>query len=413
MAIEDVTRESVIKALAEFDRVGEHTFLGDYGYTHDSAHALVVLGRAYDPLAIVGAAHGFLADGGVPLPASDLLGGAQRALRHLEALGFIVRPMSAGQLHVAPRPLLLEERLLVQWAAARCPGLKAEEQAPSRERLCQIANELPGHEDRSLLSLDDFNREVADQELVMSQEARRWPRAAEKAWDFFDSMGLARLLYRCVERGRVPPAEADRLEEERAFPLGRLAFRVHRERDRVLSQAELEPLLEAAKSERSRRWKDRWIRMLPARDWIRRQAGRFSWGRPSPEVAWNASLEAILGSSSTGPAEALRCADCGADLVALHARLGTWSIELHDELHFLRLPEEFAARGVVLCAACHRGRHASFLSWQAASANHVLASARKVVELGMAPTARNVSRRAKVPYDEACEFLAILEPEPR
>ncbi|SFG89871.1 HNH endonuclease signature motif containing protein [Streptomyces mirabilis] len=87
MALTDITRIEVEKAIEECDRLGRDAFLNSYGFRHARRYLLVQEGKHYDSKAIVGAAHGFLPDER-PLAAKDFSGGAEHAARLLRDLGF-------------------------------------------------------------------------------------------------------------------------------------------------------------------------------------------------------------------------------------------------------------------------------------------------------------------------------------
>lgn len=87
MALTDITRHEVEKAIAECDRLGRDAFLRRHGFRRARRYLLSYEGRSYDSKAIVGAAHGFL-PGQRPLAASDFSGGAAHAAGLLRSLGF-------------------------------------------------------------------------------------------------------------------------------------------------------------------------------------------------------------------------------------------------------------------------------------------------------------------------------------
>ena len=59
MGLSDITsRQAVLDAVDEFERLGRSTFLKRYGFGQSRDFFLVVNGRHYDSKAIVGAAHG-------------------------------------------------------------------------------------------------------------------------------------------------------------------------------------------------------------------------------------------------------------------------------------------------------------------------------------------------------------------
>ncbi|WP_405734972.1 HNH endonuclease [Streptomyces sp. NBC_00028] len=87
MALSDITRSEVAKAIEECDRLGRDLFLQRYGFRPARRYLLSHEGRQYDSKAVVGAAHGFL-PGREPLAAKDFSGGAEHAVRLLKSLGY-------------------------------------------------------------------------------------------------------------------------------------------------------------------------------------------------------------------------------------------------------------------------------------------------------------------------------------
>jgi 5-methylcytosine-specific restriction protein A len=95
MALRDLTQREILQAVAEFDRIGRDRFLEKYGFGPARSYLLVVDGKTYDSKAIVGAAHGYLADR-EPLAPSDFSGGAATVGRVLTGLGFEVSQAGPG-----------------------------------------------------------------------------------------------------------------------------------------------------------------------------------------------------------------------------------------------------------------------------------------------------------------------------
>ncbi|MFE7973556.1 HNH endonuclease [Streptomyces shenzhenensis] len=87
MALTDITRTEVEKAIEECDRLGRVGFLERYGFRRARRFLVAYEGRHYDSKAIIGAAHGYL-PGQRPLMAREFSGGAQHAARLLKGLGF-------------------------------------------------------------------------------------------------------------------------------------------------------------------------------------------------------------------------------------------------------------------------------------------------------------------------------------
>ena len=91
MSLSDITsRQPVLKAIAEFDRLGRDRFLEKYGFGPSRVYWLVHDGQQYDSKAIVGAAHGYARPDLGPLKARVFTGGEVPVKRKLEQLGFRV-----------------------------------------------------------------------------------------------------------------------------------------------------------------------------------------------------------------------------------------------------------------------------------------------------------------------------------
>lgn len=84
-------RESVLKAIDEFDALGRERFLEKYGFGQSRTYFLVYGGKFYDSKAIYGAAYRFENSSHGPLRPSDFCGGWTTVRKWLEALGFEVR----------------------------------------------------------------------------------------------------------------------------------------------------------------------------------------------------------------------------------------------------------------------------------------------------------------------------------
>ena len=77
MPLGTLTRESIERAIAEFDDLGRDAFLSKYGFGRATSYALVVNGREYDPKAIAGVAYGLDHPAEGPLKNTDFSGGVQ------------------------------------------------------------------------------------------------------------------------------------------------------------------------------------------------------------------------------------------------------------------------------------------------------------------------------------------------
>ncbi|QNJ91205.1 HNH endonuclease [Mycolicibacterium fluoranthenivorans] len=89
MARGDVRHEDVVAAIAEYDQLGQQTFLDKYRMGKATAYLLRYDGKEYDSKAIFAAAHGHH-PGLEPLAAEQFHGGENDAAKYLRRLGFEV-----------------------------------------------------------------------------------------------------------------------------------------------------------------------------------------------------------------------------------------------------------------------------------------------------------------------------------
>jgi predicted restriction endonuclease len=94
MPLADITREGVLRAVAEFDRLGRDRFLEQYGFGRAKQYFLIHAGRPYDSKAIAGAAHGFDRPNEGPLRSADFSGGESTVRRRLTQLDFRVERLT-------------------------------------------------------------------------------------------------------------------------------------------------------------------------------------------------------------------------------------------------------------------------------------------------------------------------------
>ncbi|MET7610461.1 HNH endonuclease [Streptomyces seoulensis] len=89
MRIGSITRDAVLKSIAEYDQLGRTEFLAKYGFGESLSYVLAYEGRWYDSKAIAGAAHQW--DHGRALLASEFSGGRDHAAAWLKRAGFTVK----------------------------------------------------------------------------------------------------------------------------------------------------------------------------------------------------------------------------------------------------------------------------------------------------------------------------------
>lgn len=88
VSLAELTRDSVLQSIEEFDRLGRDAFLEKYGFGRARDYLLVMGYGRYDSKALAGVAHGYLPDRR-PLAAEDFSGG-DPVIRKLTSLGFTV-----------------------------------------------------------------------------------------------------------------------------------------------------------------------------------------------------------------------------------------------------------------------------------------------------------------------------------
>jgi hypothetical protein len=91
VALSEITRDEVLEAIGEYDRLGQDDFLERYGFDRARLYLLLHDGKPCDSKAIVGAAHGFLPEQR-PLTAGEFSGGEATVGRLLRRLGFTIQP---------------------------------------------------------------------------------------------------------------------------------------------------------------------------------------------------------------------------------------------------------------------------------------------------------------------------------
>jgi hypothetical protein len=89
IAWNEVSRDDVVRALAEYDQLGAQQFFAEHGYAPTTTYELIWEGRHYPPKAILGTAYEFAT--GQRLASADFEGGKSGAVKVLGGMGFDVR----------------------------------------------------------------------------------------------------------------------------------------------------------------------------------------------------------------------------------------------------------------------------------------------------------------------------------
>ncbi|HUD38815.1 MAG TPA: hypothetical protein VMR14_18085 [Streptosporangiaceae bacterium] len=87
---DQVTRDDVVRALQEYDRLGPDAFFAAHGFAPTTTYELVQDERRYPPKAILGTAYEFAT--GQRLASGDFEGGKSGAVKVLGHLGFTIEP---------------------------------------------------------------------------------------------------------------------------------------------------------------------------------------------------------------------------------------------------------------------------------------------------------------------------------
>jgi hypothetical protein len=90
VAWDHVTRDDVLRAIQEYDRLGAQEFFAAHGFAPTTTYDLLWEDRAYPPKAILGTAYELAT--GERLASGDFEGGKSGAVRVLGQLGFSVQP---------------------------------------------------------------------------------------------------------------------------------------------------------------------------------------------------------------------------------------------------------------------------------------------------------------------------------
>jgi hypothetical protein len=92
VAWDRVTRDDVLRAIHQYDRLGPGQFFAEHGFAPTTTYELVLSKRRYPPKAVLGAAYEFAV--GQRLGSSDFEGGKTGAVRVLGKLGFNIEKKS-------------------------------------------------------------------------------------------------------------------------------------------------------------------------------------------------------------------------------------------------------------------------------------------------------------------------------
>ncbi|WP_328938645.1 HNH endonuclease [Streptomyces tauricus] len=244
-----ISREGVLKAIAEHDDLGRDRFLAEYGYKPARGYLLLHDDRTYDSKAIVGVAHKF--DQGRALRPDELSGGRAHAARSLGQLGFVI--------HSSRDPDWTRDEIILACDLAMSNGWKRLEYYDPRViELSALLQTMPIHPDEVRTEKFRNSNSVARKTVDITCRHPDY-RGKPTNGNTLDVEVLNAFLARPAEKAKVAQHIRDGLttgefqglppeieeEDDYSAPEGRLLIRRHksRERDKGLRKRKIDALL--------------------------------------------------------------------------------------------------------------------------------------------------------------------------
>ncbi|MFE7646443.1 HNH endonuclease [Streptomyces phaeoluteigriseus] len=244
-----ISREAVLKAMAEYDDWGRDRFLDEYGYKPATGYLLIHEGKTYDSKAIAGVAHKF--DQGRALRPDELSGGRSHAARWLARVGFVIRS--------SRDPDWTRDEIILACDLAMANGWKRLEYNDSRViELSALLQTMPIHPEEVRTELFRNPNGVARKTVDITSRHPDY-RGKPTNGNALDVEVLHDFLARPAEMTKVAqhirdgittgefqslPPEAEE-EDDYSAPEGRLLIRRHksRERDKGLRKRKIDTVL--------------------------------------------------------------------------------------------------------------------------------------------------------------------------
>ncbi|MGA5557413.1 HNH endonuclease [Streptomyces lavendulocolor] len=244
-----ISRDGVLKAIAEHDNWGRDRFLAEYGYKPATGYLLIHEDRTYDSKAIAGVAHKF--DQGRALRPDELSGGRSHAARWLARLGFVIRS--------SRDPDWTRDEIILACDLAMANGWKRlEYNDPRVTELSALLQTMPIHPEEVRTELFRNPNSVARKTVDITcrhPDYRGKPTNGnaldvEVMNDFLarpaEMTEVAQLIRRGLAAGELQdlPPEAEE-QDDYSAPEGRLLIRRHRsrERDKGLRKRKIDAVL--------------------------------------------------------------------------------------------------------------------------------------------------------------------------
>jgi 5-methylcytosine-specific restriction protein A len=321
MAIEritkNVTRPAVLAALAEYDKLGQATFLTKHGFGRATKYQLWHDSKAYDSKAIVGVAFGYLPGHPPPLRSDEFYGGMVQVVPILEALGFSFDP--PAEVGKRNPPWSRDELILALDLYHKHRGRDPGESHPDVIALSSLLREMAGSaglatfRNANGVAMKLMNFRSLDPAFTAGggkglSSASKLDRAVWQ--EFANDRQMLAVAAEGIRHGIVVELDDDMLDEIEGYEAkeGRVSYRLHRhlERDR--------------------------------------------------------KIVAIRKASEIRKHGKLRCQACSFDFVATYGERGAGYIEAHhvNPVHAMKEGSTTTAGDLsLLCANCHRMIHAA------------------------------------------------------
>lgn len=237
MGITEITREAILDAIAEHDRLGPDEFREKYGFGRARVYVLAHRGREYDSKAIVGVAHGHL-PGHQALKPDDFSGGQETVVSLLEDRGFKVRELRSPPWLEAELILACDEVARNHWNAIRAHDQRAIELSELLQSHLLHPAEVRGATFRNPNSVQRKTFDIATQHPAYSGKTTKGGKLDREVLNAFlvspvEMHAQAEEIRALIQSGELAtlPAAADPDEEE-AISEGRMLLVRHLRRER-------------------------------------------------------------------------------------------------------------------------------------------------------------------------------------
>ena len=224
------SRDAVIRAIREYDRIGKAAFLKKYGFGEAHSYFLIHEEKEYDSKAIAGVA--YKNQFGTLLAAADFSGGHATVQKKLNSLGFVVRG-------TRPPTWVRDELILALDLYLRLGALDSSHQEVIA--LSKLLNGMPIHPDWRYSSdfrnsnsvkmkLENFHSLDPDYPGVA---LRSGSHEGTSIWDEFHSQPqLLNKLANSIRAGSITQEAETPEDGEDEAQEGRILTRIHRSRER-------------------------------------------------------------------------------------------------------------------------------------------------------------------------------------